>query len=275
MIKDARLQEICRALSVSRVVTSAELAERCGVSEMTVRRDLADLEARRLVRRVRGGAIRIDGTDPGYSHRSGEHLSEKQHLGRAAAQLVSDGQTIFLDAGTTVVEVARALANRAQNEGIRARVVTHSIKIGAELAAVPGLAVHQLGGEIDPATLSATGPDVTRDLHQMNFDLFFMGVTGVDLTEGLTNSSRVGVEVKRTACARARTVWVVADGSKWKNVSFYRVADLTAVHGWVTDAVLQPDERRSIMSAGLQIFQPEPQSRDQHSSNKMRSGADA
>jgi DeoR/GlpR family transcriptional regulator of sugar metabolism len=242
---------------------------------MTVRRDLADLEARGMIRRVRGGAIRVDGTDPGYSHRSREHLSEKQRLGRIAAQLVSDGETIFLDAGTTAAEVARALADRARNEGIRARVVTHAINIGAELAVVPGLAVHQLGGEIDPATLGATGPDVIRDIHQMNFDLFFMGVTGVDPAEGLTNSSRVGVEVKRTACARARKVWVVADGSKWKNVSFYRVTDLTTVHGWVTDAVLQPDECSSLMSAGLQILQPEFQSREQHGHNKTRSGPEA
>ena len=104
-------------------------------------------------------------------------------------------------------------------------------------------------------SLAATGSEVVKEIRHMSFDVS-MGVTGVDLTEGFTNSSHVEVEVKRAVCAQARKVWVVADGSKWADVSFYRVADLSAAHGSIIDTALQSDEISALKATGLRLMVP-------------------
>lgn len=254
MLREQRLKVIMNALASAETVPLVELARLCSASEMTVRRDLADLEARGRLRRVRGGASLVPPeSDPGYWHRSTLKHESKQALGKLAASLVRDGQTVFLDAGTTMTEVARAIAAKSAAELLNVRIVTHAVNISAELAAVPSIAVHQLGGEIDSGTLSAVGHDMGQQMSDMNFDLFFMGATGVSLANGCTNSAPRGIEVKRAALAQARHTWLVADASKWNATSAYKIIDLAALDGWITDVEFDEEGLQSIAKEGVEL----------------------
>ncbi|ACL63190.1 transcriptional regulator, DeoR family (plasmid) [Methylobacterium nodulans ORS 2060] len=253
LLRDVRLNGIVDALRDGRVRSTAELALQFGVSEMTLRRDLDHLGRRGLVRRVHGGARAAAGADPGYHRRAEENAAAKHRVGQAAAQLVTPGSCVYLDAGTTAREVGRAIAERARAEGLTARIVTHAVNIGAELAGIVGLSVHQLGGEVDPGTLAATGPALVTELRGLNFDLYFMGVTGIDPERGMTNSTPVGLEVKRAAMSRARETWVVADVSKWRQVSAYYIASMDAITGLVTDAAQNSRPHLEIERASLKL----------------------
>lgn len=254
MLREQRVKAIIEALSEQDTVPLGELVSLCSASEMTIRRDLAELERQGRIRRVRGGAaLIIAETDPGYWHRAAHRSDTKRMLGKKAASMVEDGQTLFLDAGTTITELARALAVRVMTESIEVRVVTHAVNISTELSAVPSISVHQLGGEIDPGTLSATGHDLAGQISDMNFDLFFLGATGISLHHGCTNSAPKGVEVKRAAFAQARRTWLVADSTKWKNVSTYKILDVDALHGWITDTPSDDEEVQDIGARGIEL----------------------
>lgn len=254
MLRDQRQKAIVNALAAGETVSLGELARICSASEMTIRRDLAELEERGKARRVRGGASRVSPeADPGYWRRSTQKNEAKQALGKLAASLVREGQTIFLDAGTTMTEVARAIAARSVAEELSIRIVTHAVNISTELAAVSSIAVHQLGGEIDSGTLSAFGHEMGQQISDMNFDLFFLGATGVSLASGCTNSAPRGIGVKRAALAQARRTWLVADASKWDVTSAYKIVDLAGLHGWITDVEFEEESLQSIAKEGVEL----------------------
>ncbi|MEF2558933.1 DeoR/GlpR family DNA-binding transcription regulator [Aurantimonas sp. C2-5-R2] len=252
-MKDQRTQHILDLLSVQGSVAIRDLAARLGASEMTLRRDLGELETRGLLRRVHGGAVLSGGGDPGYWLRSKQSQPEKAQIGRAAANLVASGHTVFIDAGTTTTEIARALARRAREESLNIRVVTQAINIVTELAAEPSIDLHQIGGQIDPTTLAATGITAIEQIKILSFDLLFLGFTGVDFKAGWTNSGATGVEVKRAAMHRATRAWAAVDSSKWQVTSFFRVASLEAVQGWITDPGLAEADRKQVRDAGLDL----------------------
>ncbi|CAL8981634.1 HTH-type transcriptional repressor GlcR [Rhodoplanes serenus] len=256
MLRDERMNRILGALKGGQTRRTSELAAAFGVSEMTLRRDLDYLDAAGLIRRLRGGAVGLEGGDPGFGRRAQQNTGEKRRIGRAAAALVQPGASIYLDAGTTALEVGRALVERARTDPtFTARITTPAVNIGAELAGIDTLKVHQLGGQIDPTTMAVTGATLVHDLGQMNFDLFFMGITGIDPDRGLTNSSPFGVEAKRTALARTRETWVVADHGKWRQISAYQVAALGDVAGLIVD-VDPADPLLGEMAAALPAVRP-------------------
>ena len=255
-LKESRQRQILQRLGTRDVVSVAEMSAALDVSEMTLRRDLAELEDRRLIRRVWGGAVLAAGMDPGYRQRAQERLEEKVAVANVAAGLVTDGQTVFLDAGTTMAEVARAIVHRVQDERLRLRVVTNSMSVAAVVVGLQDLSVMMIGGEIDPLTISATGAEAVAELQSMNFDVCFLGVSGIHHKEGLTNVSRGGVAAKRTALSRARERWAVADSAKWGKISFYKIAEFADINGVISDGLPVQSELAELQTTGLTILSP-------------------
>ncbi len=253
MLHEGRKRLILDALEGGHTRSTAELATALGVSDMTIRRDLDRLAEAGLLRRVRGGATGLAEHDLGFQSRARQNTPEKRRIGLAAAGLIASGMSIYLDAGTTAAEVSHALAERARVEALRLRVVTHAVNLAAELASIGGIVIHQLGGEIDPGTLAATGTALLSELSRMNFDLYFMGVTGIDLDRGLTNSSATGIEIKRTVIERARETWVVADLNKWNAVSLHQVARIDEITGLVMDVDPAGETFRQMRDAALRV----------------------
>jgi DeoR/GlpR family transcriptional regulator of sugar metabolism len=206
-----------------------DLASRLGVSEMTVRRDLDELQRRGLVTRIRGGATAVDVPENGVAARAGWQAGLKDRIGRSAAELVEPGSTVLLDAGTTTVHVARALLDRAP-----LTIATPSLPVAEALADQPGIRLLVLGGEVRPGERSLAGPVTAAVLATLSFDVFVMSIGGITAA-GWSEFTLEDAAVKQAGLRQAARSVVVADASKLGVRAFARVAELGAVERLVTD----------------------------------------
>ncbi|MEU8516931.1 DeoR/GlpR family DNA-binding transcription regulator [Kitasatospora sp. NPDC048722] len=227
-----RLDLTLRLVQGSGRASVVELARRLGVSEMTVRRDLDALEARGLVRRVRGGAVptRTREEEAGFTAREPWQSATKDRLGAAVAELVEPGSRVLLDAGTTTVHVAAHLAARAP-----LTVAVLSLQTAARLADRPGIDLLVVGGRSRPGERSFTGPLALRTLESLAFDCFVMSIGGVHAEHGWSEFSLDDAAVKRAGLAQSARTVAVADATKLGVRAFSRVAPLGAAHTFVTD----------------------------------------
>ena len=242
-------------LADSGEVTITDLASDLGVSEMTIRRDLELLELEGLARRVRGGAISTVSRshEPAFAVRAVDATAEKRAIGRAAAALLEDGDTAIIDVGTTTLELARNLHKHR-----RVTVVTSSILIAAELGHATDVRVIVTGGVLRHGELSLVGPSAEEPFRELNCDVAFIGVAGVDAEKGLTEYNLDDARIKRAALGAARRCIVLADRSKLGRVALALVARLSAVDTLVTDA---PPEHPTVMAAasiGIQVVHVVP-----------------
>lgn len=245
-----RLHAIHAELRRGGACRTRELADLLGTSEMTIRRDLQFLERQGLVRRVHGGAMMVH---PDLPHDARRHHHEKTLIGRQAAQLVRPGMTVYLDTGTTSLEVAHAvLARRAELP--RLRVVTHAVNVAAALVGQLDGRVHVIGGELDHHSLGASSPGALEQIARLDFDLFFLGVTGVHATRGFTNANEAEAAVKRAVAKRARCTYVVADHHKWNVLDPHALLALSDVTGWVTDDGVPHSARHTAKQVGLPLI---------------------
>lgn len=212
--------------------TVAELARATGASEMTIRRDLEVLEARGALRRVRGGAVSSlpGGVEPPYAIRAMSGGEVKERLAQAALKLLTDGETVALDTGTTAVAVARTMATR------QFTVVPLSLHAANELAGGTGIRMVLPGGQVRPGELSFYGGTPVRSLQELCLDTFILGCCGIDPIRGATAYNLDDVQVKRAAVASAQRVILVATGEKLGRTALGRICDVEDIAVVVTDA---------------------------------------
>lgn len=251
MLPNNRLRRILELVNQHGTLSNAALADALAVSTMTVRRDLDVLERQGYLRRIHGGARAIDEWDVDYRLRRSRNVCAKRLIGAKAAEWVQDGETVYLDAGTTTMEVAKAIKARRLNH---VRVVTHAVNIAAELTGTPGLGLLQIGGELFLHNYSATGPLAIETVRRFSFDRLFLGAQGVDLTAGVTNSSLLEAEVKNAAIASSRWICLVCDASKWGRVTFASSGDLRDLDLFITDSRLPQEARVNLAELGLEVI---------------------
>jgi DeoR/GlpR family transcriptional regulator of sugar metabolism len=240
------LEELERLGSMS----VAELVELHGVSEMTVRRDLAQLEEEGLVRRFHGGAVldRPRSFEPPYNLRQNRRRIDKQRLGAAVAELIGDGDTVALDYGTTVLAVARELRH-VQN----LTVVTPNLRAALELVDEPAVRVLVTGGVLRPSELALIGRDAERTFERYNVDTAIVSAAGLDVSGGLTDYNPEEVAVKQAMIARATKVIAVVDASKVGVVAFASVIDVGRVDLLFTTASPDDDVVHAIADRGVEV----------------------
>ncbi|WP_300676217.1 DeoR/GlpR family DNA-binding transcription regulator [Nocardioides sp.] len=215
-------------------VQFAELAERFGVSEMTVRRDIEALQKAGVVRRVSGGAIAAGSTalEPPYDTRAGHAAGPKARIAAAVVDLLVPGETVALDSGSTVAAVAAAIRGR----GLGLTVLTPAIGVALTLADEPDTTVILTGGVVRPGEHSLIGSEAEGLFARFNCDTFVIGVAGVDAERGLSDYHPAEAGVKRAAITASRRLIVGADASKLGRVHLASVAPLDRVAALVTDA---------------------------------------
>lgn len=255
-----RLDVTLRLVRNAGRVSLTDLAARLGVSEMTVRRDLDALQQRGLVERVRGGAVAVAEPESaaGFAARAGWQTGVKDRLGRTVAELVEPGSTVLLDAGTTTVHVARALAAAGRGP---LTVAALSLPVAAALADQPGIRLLVVGGESRPGEQSLAGPLTAAVLRSLTFDLFVMSIGAVSAESGWSEFTLEDAAVKQVALEQARSSLVVADAAKLGVRAFAAVAPLGAVGRLVTDSSardpqLSPaaqDTLAALDSAGVEV----------------------
>lgn len=235
-------------------VRVADLSTHFGVSDVTVRNDLDTLAGLGYVRRVRGGAmpdVRPNLERP-FEETQAAYSREKAAIGRAAADLVSSGQTIILDVGTTTTAVARALIARENLHDVV--VFTSSLNIALELEQViPRFTVVVTGGTLRPMQHSLVDPLGGLLLERITAHIAFLGCNGIHHDGGITNINLPETEVKRRMLRASRRV-VVADSSKVGQIEVAYLCDVDDVNLLITDEGADPGELGALRERGLEIL---------------------
>ena len=217
-------------------LTVSELAACFGVSSMTIRRDLDELERAGTIERAHGCALRpanlpMPSVEPSFVSRRGDNMSAKAAIARMAATLIAPGEVVALDVGSTVVALANVLGHNGNLS-----VVTHNLHAVAALtAAETGPSVYVLGGHYRRNEGSLCGPHAATELAQLWLDTAFIGVAGLS-PEGIFDYAPDEAEIKRLYRERASRLIVLCDSSKLGRRSLVPVAGLDALDILVTDA---------------------------------------
>jgi len=228
---------ILEDLANSRTVYVSGLSQKLGVSEVSVRRYLEDLEDLGLLRRVRGGAVSVPRTILEWSFHEKMHMQkeQKERIGRAAAAMVQEGEVIIMDSGTTVMHVARHISRDILTAG-DLTVITNSVPIVRELGQWKGVQLILLGGLYLPAQEVVVGPQALSNLSGLHADKMFLGAGGLSLEVGATTATVLDAEVDRAAIKAAEQVIAVIDSSKIGRKGFAAVVPLEEIDVLVTDS---------------------------------------
>jgi DeoR/GlpR family transcriptional regulator of sugar metabolism len=242
-----RVRQIVRSRHAVRV---EDLREELGVSTATIRRDLDELEESGALRRVHGGAVSVDvhPIEARFEAKATEHAAEKQRMAARAMELVESDSTIYIDSGSTCLELARLLVGRGD-----VTVVTNSLPAIVELAGQgPRLVV--IGGELRPLSQALVGPLSTPLLDEIYVDRAFMGTFSLSLDAGLTTTDPAEAFTKERVLARAREVVLLVDGSKLGTRSFAHAGRLDQLDIVITDVELDEEAATIFENAGVRVL---------------------
>lgn len=223
MLTSQRKQLILEALKRDGQVIAKALSVEFDVSEDTIRRDLRELAAEGQLQRVHGGALPASPAAVDFAGRERIESASKAAIGRAAAGMIARGQIVFIDGGTTAVQLARHLPR-----DLRATIVTHSPSIAVELAEHAELEVIMIGGRLFRHSMVNVGAAAIEALSHIRADLYFMGATGVHPQAGLSTGDMEEAYVKRALAEHAAETVVLASAEKLNAASAYKIADVSA-----------------------------------------------
>lgn len=230
-----------------------ELADRFGVSQVTIRKDLDLLAETGRIVRVRGGATSTSPTrrELAFDLRDRVERHAKDAIGAHAASLVNDGESIILDASTTALYVARHLMRRSAWHALT--VVTNSIRIGEEMAGEPGVSVLLLGGLMRWESLSVVGPLGDAVFSRVHAQRAFLGAAGFTIAEGLTDAHEEEAQIKRAMVATAQEVHGVIDHTKWGRLSSVTFCPTDQITGIITDSGAPNGMIRELERAHIEV----------------------
>jgi len=221
------------------------------VSQDTIRRDLGELASAGLLQRVHGGALpRPKDTGKDFFTRVGETSEIKRHLARLAANRVEDGQIVMFDSGSTTLHIAQSLPR-----SIKLTAVTHSPMIAIALADHPDVTVILAGGQINPATMSASGHEALRLIQSIKADVLFTGVCAVHPQVGISSLHFEEVAIKQAMLDSASHVVAVTLADKLGAVEPFVVAPCNRIHTLITEWHLPSGSVESYERLGLEVVQ--------------------
>ncbi|GHU14954.1 DeoR family transcriptional regulator [Spirochaetia bacterium] len=239
-----REQTILGKLSANGTVSVTALAQDLGLSEVTIRGDLKELEDKGWLFRTRGGAAPAIHRD--IMERQRERLEQKNAIARAAAALIQDGDVIMIEAGTTTALLARYLLGKRD-----IHIVTNSTLVFSYARMNPNLQITMTGGEFRRPTESLVGPIALETISHLNVRLAFVGTDGFTLERGITTHLMEGAEIVKAMKAHAETTVLVADSSKYGKIGFATVLPLADLDRIITDDGLEDGSARELAEAGI------------------------
>lgn len=243
-----RREAILAELRTHGKVRAAALAAALGVSIDTVRRDLDELAAAGLLRRVHGGALPPGPVPGSHSARGARNAPQKAAIARAAAALARDGDLILLDGGTTTLQVARHL-----DPALRATAVTNSPPVATALAEHAGLRVSVVGGELDREMLVCVGAAAVAAIGLLRADICFLGVCALHPEAGITTTDAEERHVKRAMIDASAQVVALAGPGKLGSVAPFVVGALDDLTHLVADGSAPPDVLAAARARGIEV----------------------
>ena len=250
-----RRMEIAQQVQDHGSVRVAELMCAFRVTDTSIRRDLEILESQGRLKRIHGGAVATGRSQApqSFQAKTREHPDDKARIGATAAALVHASESILLDSGTTVLEVALHLPKNL-NGPTPLTVVTNSLPVVLELQEWSTVHLNLLGGILLPEYQATVGPQTITNLRRIQVDKAFIGCDGLTLSHGLTTPHMLIAEVGRVMAEVAREVVAVADSSKLGRVGFTPIVPINAVHTLITDSGAPAQVLDEIRATGIQII---------------------
>lgn len=251
----ARQNLLVESLARRGFMSVADIAEETGVSEITIRRDLTELERSGTIRRTHGGALIAksgvsnvyDVREPTFEARRRRNSDAKIRIAMAAAEFVKPGHTIALDTGSTTLELTRFLGDIAD-----LRIITNNTR-AASLIAETSHPVYLPGGRLRGRELSIYGSSAAAFVSSYHYDIVFLGLSGIT-DQGLFDYSPEDSEIKRAFIERSDQVIALSDASKFNRQAMVRIAELKEIHILIVDMAPPDMLRAALEQAGTKII---------------------
>lgn len=252
MFEEERKQKIIDFVLRHRRASVQDLTAYLHVSESTVRRDLSGLEEANLLRRTHGGAVALgdNNIEPPFTEKEDRYRSQKKAIAQAALSLITEGDIIILDAGTTTYHLAQLLKVKGFN---KLTVVTNSLVAAQELADQKGIELVLTGGSLRQETLAMVGPLAEQALGSVRVHKTFLAMNDVDPVFGLTTPNMIEAAAKRCMIRSAQQVILLADYSKYGTSSFAKVAELADIDKWITSENMPSETVERMQALGIDI----------------------
>src|SRR6266568_4602680 len=246
-----RLERLRQLVRHSRIVSVNEICKQLGVSAATARRDLQELKDSGEVRRVHGGAVITPGRldEPLFEDKTSIAAKEKAQIARAALKYIQPNDTVFLDGGSTVLELGRLLKDHR-----KLTVVTNSLRAAFELAE-QGPRLILIGGEFRRLSQVTVGPLTRLTLQGLHVDKAFLGTIGLTTEQGLTTTDPSEAFTKQLVMEHAREVILLADHTKVGKISFAHAGPLEKVDVLITDRGVEKPFARKLRKLGIEVVQ--------------------
>ena len=250
MIPAERQRTILSLLSQQEVISISELVEQLNVSHMTIRRDIVKLESSGKVISVSGGVqlTKTIHSEMPHDIKVEQQATEKAMIGHIAARFISPNSTIYLDAGTTTLEIAHQIESRDD-----LLVVTNDFAIAAYLINHSTCEIYHTGGKIDRENQSTIGGKVAEFLLSMNIDVAFISTSSWNL-KGLSTPCEGKVQVKQAIAKSSQTTYLVSDSTKYGQVATFHALDMDQIDGVITDAGLTENVITELTDKGIEVF---------------------
>ncbi|PIE35639.1 DNA-binding protein [candidate division KSB3 bacterium] len=230
-MKLQRIQKIEEYLREYGSVSLDELCRQFGVSKNTIRRDVNELEDRKIVKKVYGGVVLNDEDAPiPLSQRQMTMKDAKSAIAAIAAEFVNDGDIIILDAGSTAVQMVEHLKQKQ-----RVTIISNSIPVINAALGYENVNIIVTGGDLLRSTNSLVGQEAVAMLRKLNANTVFLAATSVSLEKGITNSSLIETEIKKVMMEVSSQIVLLVDHTKFDTVSLVTFSDLKDVDIVVTD----------------------------------------
>jgi len=248
----ARRKKILSLLSEYGQVFVHELSAEFSVSEVTIRNDLDQLEGKNLLIRARGGAMKHEqnvGIDYRISEKNKLNLAEKVRIGKEAAKLINESETIILDSGTTTLEIAKNLS-----EIKSLNVITNAINIINQLITNQGVNIIVPGGSLRKKSHSLVGPIAEKNLKTLSVDKVFIGVDGLDPLQGAFTPNIEEASLNQIMIDITKEVILVADSSKFKRRSLALICPINKIDVVVTDSGISKEDLKRLQDSGIKVI---------------------
>jgi DeoR/GlpR family transcriptional regulator of sugar metabolism len=254
MFAEERRNRLLQMLNEKRSVSVPDAALHFDVTEETIRRDMKLLESSGFLQRTHGGAILADDakTEPSLAVRQGINMAGKDRIGRCAAGLVLDGDTIILDASTSALSLARHLRHKKN-----LTVITNAEKIVLELSPNTDITLIATGGILRHQSLSYVGRAAEGMLAGLQAGKAFLSCKGFNPLRGFTDSSEPESEIRRQMIRRSQQIIYLCDHTKLDHVGFVTTATLSEVDILITDAPLPEGWGNAFAEAGIKVMKAE------------------
>lgn len=251
MSQEERFRKILERFETNDFVSVKDLSLRFGVSQMTIRRDLGDMEAGGLLIRKHGGAVRSEAIPNIFSFdkRLEKNGVQKEYICKTAARYIGDGDVVFLDCGTTPFRLAKYVKDR---KGVR--IITASLPVVSELIIYPHVRITLIGGDVIHERRATYGAEISEMLDRYHADKAFIGADGLSLGKGITSYDEKEAQVTGGMARNADVVYLLCDSSKFEQDSFYTCAPLSAVDRIITDKQVKTRHLEEYSRANINII---------------------